>query len=149
MGRILTEKDVEPAVKGGSVYAAGGGGWADHGRMLGYAAVLGLRTTAAESGPAPTGRAFNFGQALVFVGIVASFMALSRGLESYMGAAGAMVGAATTGLVDAHAAAVSMWMWIRVRSFDRAFVRPRCDWEPSPPAPSSPVIDCHQPGSLA
>ncbi|MBN9317381.1 MAG: DUF917 family protein [Devosia sp.] len=39
MGRILTEKDVEPAVKGGSVYAAGGGGWADHGRMLGYAAT--------------------------------------------------------------------------------------------------------------
>nr|WP_272213381.1 DUF917 domain-containing protein [Marinicella sp. W31]MDC2879335.1 DUF917 domain-containing protein [Marinicella sp. W31] len=39
MGRILTTKDVEPAVKGGSVYAAGGGGWADHGRMLGYAAV--------------------------------------------------------------------------------------------------------------
>jgi DUF917 family protein len=39
LGRVLTEKDVEPAVKGGSVYAAGGGGWADHGRMLGYAAV--------------------------------------------------------------------------------------------------------------
>jgi len=39
LGRILTEKDVEPAVKGGSVYAAGGGGWADHGRMLGYAAT--------------------------------------------------------------------------------------------------------------
>jgi len=39
MKRILTEKDVEAAVKGGSVYAAGGGGWADHGRMLGYAAV--------------------------------------------------------------------------------------------------------------
>lgn len=39
MGRILTEKDVEAAVKGGSVYAAGGGGWADHGRTLGYAAV--------------------------------------------------------------------------------------------------------------
>jgi DUF917 family protein len=39
LGRILTDKDVEPAVKGGSVYAAGGGGWADHGRMLGYAAV--------------------------------------------------------------------------------------------------------------
>ena len=34
MGRILVEKDVEAAVKGGSVYAAGGGGWADHGRML-------------------------------------------------------------------------------------------------------------------
>ncbi|RWX80888.1 DUF917 family protein [Neorhizobium lilium] len=39
MGRILNEKDVEAAVRGGSVYAAGGGGWADHGRMLGYAAV--------------------------------------------------------------------------------------------------------------
>ncbi|WIY52549.1 DUF917 domain-containing protein [Devosia sp. YIM 151766] len=39
MGRILIERDVEAAVKGGSVYAAGGGGWADHGRQLGYAAV--------------------------------------------------------------------------------------------------------------
>lgn len=39
MGRILVEKDIEAAVKGGSVYAAGGGGWADHGRMLGRAAV--------------------------------------------------------------------------------------------------------------
>lgn len=39
MGRILVEKDVEAAVKGGSVCAAGGGGWADHGRMLGLAAV--------------------------------------------------------------------------------------------------------------
>ena len=39
MGRILAEKDVEAAVKGGSIYAAGGGGWSDHGRMLGIAAV--------------------------------------------------------------------------------------------------------------
>ena len=39
MGRILTQKDVEAAVRGGSIYAAGGGGWADHGRMLGTAAV--------------------------------------------------------------------------------------------------------------
>ncbi|MBR1221633.1 DUF917 family protein [Bradyrhizobium sp. U87765 SZCCT0131] len=39
MGRILGPKDVEAAVKGGSVFAAGGGGWADHGRMLGTAAV--------------------------------------------------------------------------------------------------------------
>lgn len=39
MRRLLTENDVEPAVLGGSVYAAGGGGWADHGRTLGYAAV--------------------------------------------------------------------------------------------------------------
>lgn len=39
MRRILTESDIEAAVRGGSVYAAGGGGWADHGRMLGGAAV--------------------------------------------------------------------------------------------------------------
>ena len=39
MGRILRAKDVEAAVKGGSVFAAGGGGWADHGRMLGTAAT--------------------------------------------------------------------------------------------------------------
>ncbi len=39
MGRILTARDVEAAIKGGAVYAAGGGGWAEHGRMLGTAAV--------------------------------------------------------------------------------------------------------------
>lgn len=38
MGRILTLKDVEAAIRGGSVFACGGGGWADHGRMLGTAA---------------------------------------------------------------------------------------------------------------
>src|SRR5580658_9612015 len=39
MGRILGLRDVEAAIRGGSVFAAGGGGWADHGRMLGTAAV--------------------------------------------------------------------------------------------------------------
>jgi DUF917 family protein len=39
MSRVLVEKDVEAAVKGGSIFACGGGGWADHGRMLGIAAV--------------------------------------------------------------------------------------------------------------
>ncbi len=39
MGRILTIEDVEFAILGGSVYACGGGGWAEHGRMLGTAAV--------------------------------------------------------------------------------------------------------------
>jgi DUF917 family protein len=39
MRRILGAQDVEAAVKGGSIFAAGGGGWADHGRMLGTAAV--------------------------------------------------------------------------------------------------------------
>jgi hypothetical protein len=39
MGRILTLEDVEFAIKGGSIYACGGGGWAEHGRELGTAAV--------------------------------------------------------------------------------------------------------------
>lgn len=39
MGRFLGPDDVEPAIKGGSIFACGGGGWADHGRMLGIAAV--------------------------------------------------------------------------------------------------------------
>src|SRR5580693_2662638 len=40
MKRILTAQDVEAAIRGGSVFAAGGGGWADHGRMLGKSAVM-------------------------------------------------------------------------------------------------------------
>ena len=39
MRRILVARDVETAVKGGAVFAAGGGGFAEHGRMLGAAAV--------------------------------------------------------------------------------------------------------------
>lgn len=39
MGRILGPRDVEAALRGGAVFAAGGGGWSDHGRMLGMAAV--------------------------------------------------------------------------------------------------------------
>lgn len=39
VGRILTARDVEAALRGGAVFAAGGGGWADHGCMLGTAAV--------------------------------------------------------------------------------------------------------------
>lgn len=39
MTRILTLQDVEFAIRGGSVYACGGGGWAEHGRELGTAAV--------------------------------------------------------------------------------------------------------------
>lgn len=39
MQRKLVARDVEAAIRGGAVFAAGGGGWADHGRMLGTAAV--------------------------------------------------------------------------------------------------------------
>jgi DUF917 family protein len=39
MRRRLVPADVEAAVLGGSVFACGGGGWSDHGRMLGQAAM--------------------------------------------------------------------------------------------------------------
>ena len=39
MRRFLEARDIDAAIKGGAVFAAGGGGWADHGRMLGTAAV--------------------------------------------------------------------------------------------------------------
>ncbi|WP_439258464.1 DUF917 domain-containing protein [Lonepinella sp. BR2271] len=39
MGRILTLQDVDFAVKGGSVFACGGGGWVEHGYELGKTAV--------------------------------------------------------------------------------------------------------------
>jgi DUF917 family protein len=39
MGRILGLQDVEAALRGGSIFAAGGGGWVEHGRTLGTAAV--------------------------------------------------------------------------------------------------------------
>jgi uncharacterized protein len=39
MRRILRMRDVEAALKGGAVFAAGCGGFADHGRMLGLAAI--------------------------------------------------------------------------------------------------------------
>lgn len=39
MARILTLRDVEAAVKGGSIFACGGGGWVEHGLELGRLAV--------------------------------------------------------------------------------------------------------------
>jgi DUF917 family protein len=39
MGRTLGPRDVETALRGGAVFACGGGGYAPHGRMIGTAAV--------------------------------------------------------------------------------------------------------------
>lgn len=39
MARVLTLQDVEFAVRGGAVFACGGGGWVEHGRELGTMAV--------------------------------------------------------------------------------------------------------------
>ena len=76
--------------------------------MLGYAAILGRRAATQSAGAPATGRAFNFGEALLFVLIVACFTGVSRLLSFYFGDAGVLAGVAAIGLVDAHAAAVSM-----------------------------------------
>src|SRR5258706_2777642 len=39
MGAFRERQEVGAAIRGGSVFAAGGGGWVDHGRMLGTGAV--------------------------------------------------------------------------------------------------------------
>jgi len=39
MGRYLGPADVDAALKGGAVFACGGGGFLEHGRTLGLAAV--------------------------------------------------------------------------------------------------------------
>jgi DUF917 family protein len=53
MGRILTLQDVEAAVLGGSVFACGGGGWAEHGRELGTLAVTAGRPELVSIDEAP------------------------------------------------------------------------------------------------
>ena len=75
--------------------------------LLVYAAILGRLTAAGHDGR-PSGRAFDFPAALLFVLIVAGCTVLSRLLSGAFGEIGALVGAGATGLADAHAAAASM-----------------------------------------
>jgi uncharacterized membrane protein (DUF4010 family) len=75
--------------------------------VLIYAAVLGRVSSAGHDGR-PSGRAFDFPAALLFVLIVAGCTVLSRLLSGAFGEIGVLVGAGVTGLADAHAAAASM-----------------------------------------
>jgi uncharacterized membrane protein (DUF4010 family) len=54
------------------------------------------------------GRAFNIWTAMLFAALVAVFAVVSTALTNWLGTAGALGSAAATGLVDAHAAAVSL-----------------------------------------
>jgi uncharacterized membrane protein (DUF4010 family) len=54
------------------------------------------------------GRAFNVWIALLFAALVAMFALISTALTAWLGTAGALAGAAVTGLADAHATAVSL-----------------------------------------
>jgi uncharacterized membrane protein (DUF4010 family) len=78
------------------------------GLMLAYAVWLVRRTPKASAKSETIGRAFNLVAVLVFVGLVGGFSIASDLLIRWLGATGAVVGAAVMGLADAHAASVSM-----------------------------------------
>jgi uncharacterized membrane protein (DUF4010 family) len=75
--------------------------------LLTYA-VAGVRRDGPPDAPAPEGRAFDLRAVALFVGLVAGFTLVSRGLEHWLGDTGVLAGVAATGLADAHAAALSM-----------------------------------------
>jgi uncharacterized membrane protein (DUF4010 family) len=75
---------------------------------LGYAIALNWRFSSSSDVVAMPGRAFNMWTAMLFAALVAGFAAVSTALTTWLGAAGALAGAGATGLVDAHAAAVSL-----------------------------------------
>ncbi|WP_421932326.1 MgtC/SapB family protein [Phenylobacterium sp.] len=75
--------------------------------MLAYAVWL-VRRTPKSSNDETVGRAFNVGAVLLFVALVGAFSLVAELLIRWLGAPGALIGAAVMGLADAHAASVSM-----------------------------------------
>lgn len=76
--------------------------------VLAYAGWLVWRTPPSGPGEAPVGRAFNGVVVMLFVVLVGGFSLVSELLVRWLGAPGAVAGAAVMGLADAQAAAVSM-----------------------------------------
>jgi uncharacterized membrane protein (DUF4010 family) len=83
-----------------------------------------LRQPPAEE-DADAGQAFSLPTALIFAATLAVILVISAALTARFGGAGAAVGAAAAGLVDAHAAAISMASLAAAGSIDpRAAVLP-------------------------
>lgn len=76
--------------------------------ILAYALVLVRRGDSAPPSERAEGRAFDLRATAVFVGLVTACTLASRLLELWLGDRGVLVGAAATGLADAHAAALSV-----------------------------------------
>ena len=76
--------------------------------MLTYAGWLVHRTPKPITKPEAVGRAFNGVSVLLFVALVGGFSLASELLIRWLGAPGALIGAAVMGLADAHAASVSI-----------------------------------------
>ncbi len=76
--------------------------------ILGYALLLELRAASADVPPNRPGRAFDLKTVLLFAGLVGVFALVSTLLFTWFGEPGALGGAMATGLVDIHAAGVSI-----------------------------------------
>lgn len=75
--------------------------------MLAYAIWL-VRRTPKASSSGTDGPAFNGGAVVLFVALVGAFSIVAELLIRWLGAPGALIGAAAMGLADTHAASVSM-----------------------------------------
>ena len=75
--------------------------------LYGLVFVLRRRPPAARTIRRGAGRAFDLKSAAIFAGLVSLILLLSAGLNAWLGARGMLLGAALTGLADAHATAAS------------------------------------------
>jgi uncharacterized membrane protein (DUF4010 family) len=76
--------------------------------MAFYSAILTERGSSSDGASVEAGRAFDFRTVVTFTFVVGGFALLSTGLLARFGEAGILAGAIATGLVDAHAASVSI-----------------------------------------
>jgi len=70
--------------------------------------VRGVPASGGESPDKEVGRAFDLKTAAVFAGLISLVTLLSAGLNVWLGTRGMLLGAAMTGMVDAHATAASV-----------------------------------------
>lgn len=75
---------------------------------LSYAAIITWRSPSVSSSITSSGRAFDIKSIIVFVALVIAFGIISTIIVSWFGQAGILLSAGATGLVDAHATAVSV-----------------------------------------
>jgi uncharacterized membrane protein (DUF4010 family) len=82
--------------------AAGGG------VVLVIGALQTWRAASVDSGPAPPGRAFSLLMALLLALLMAGMIVVAAAIRHWLGATGLVIGAAVGGIVDTHAAAMSV-----------------------------------------
>jgi uncharacterized membrane protein (DUF4010 family) len=66
------------------------------------------RAAASQSGPAPPGRAFSLTMAVLLAAVMAAMVVAAAAIRHWLGATGLVLGAAVGGVVDTHAAAMSV-----------------------------------------